>query len=340
MNELQTEWAILRAALRAHVDWLAETGVDALPACDDATLEERRARYRAVASESASGLGLVGAALASTGGASDAASGPDGSTEADPVPSVTVAPTERSPALALERSRPETQAHVDLTLRVDGPPELQRYALPVVQTDHPAPRQQAGASTTDFAVHASDLSALAEEVKGCERCELHRTRTQTVFARGTGSSGLCFIGEGPGVDEDAQGLPFVGAAGQLLDKMIAAMGLDRDEVYVCNIVKCRPPKNRKPERLEMQACSGFLARQLDFIAPKVIVALGGTAVEGLLGLSGIVRLRGQWRLYRGEIPVMPTFHPAYLLRQPEAKREVWNDLKLVLDHLGRPLPAR
>lgn len=179
---------------------------------------------------------------------------------------------------------------------------------------------------------------IADEVAACTACRLHEARTQTVFARGTGSSGLLFVGEGPGADEDAQGLPFVGAAGQLLDKMIAAMGMTRDEVYVCNIVKCRPPKNRKPEPDEMNACRGYVDRQIELIAPQVIVALGATAVQGLLGTTeGITRLRGRWKLYRG-IAVMPTFHPAYLLRTPSAKRQVWTDLQAVLHHMGRPLP--
>jgi uracil-DNA glycosylase family 4 len=185
------------------------------------------------------------------------------------------------------------------------------------------------------------LTVLEGEARACTACVLHRERTQAVFARGTGSSGLVFVGEGPGADEDAQGYPFVGAAGQLLDRMIAAMGLGRDDVYVCNIVKCRPPKNRKPEPEEMAACSPFLNEQLELLAPQVIVALGATAVQGLLGTSeGITRMRGKWKLYRGRIAVMPTFHPAYLLRTPGAKREVWQDLQEVLRHMGRAVPAR
>jgi DNA polymerase len=140
-----------------------------------------------------------------------------------------------------------------------------------------------------------------------------------------------FIGEGPGEEEDLQGLPFVGPAGQLLDRMIGAMKLERDAVYVCNIVKCRPPKNRKPELDEMQRCMPYLDQQIAVLEPKVIVALGATAVQGLLGTSeGITRLRGQWKLYRGRTPVMPTFHPAFLLRQPGSKREVWQDLQEVM----------
>ena len=192
---------------------------------------------------------------------------------------------------------------------------------------------------TDLPGVARKLTLLDEEVRACTRCALHQGRTQTVFSRGSGRSGICFVGEGPGADEDAQGYPFVGQAGQLLDRMIAAMGFDREDVYVCNIVKCRPPKNRKPELDEMSACVPYLHEQLTLIRPRVIIALGATAVQGLLGTSGgITRLRGDWKLYRGEIDVMPTFHPAYLLRQPSAKRQVWEDLQAVLGRLGLPIP--
>lgn len=188
---------------------------------------------------------------------------------------------------------------------------------------------------------ARSLDVLAAEVRACTRCGLCRQRKQAVFARGTGSSGICFVGEGPGADEDAQGLPFVGKAGQLLDRMIEAMGLGRDEVYVCNVVKCRPPDNRKPEPDEMAACLPYLNEQLELIAPRVIIALGATAVQGLLGTNeGIMRMRGKWKSYRGRIDVMPTFHPAYLLRTPAAKREVWEDLQEVLRRLGRSVPQR
>lgn len=184
------------------------------------------------------------------------------------------------------------------------------------------------------------LAALAEVVSQCTRCGLCKQRTQTVFARGTGSSGVCFVGEGPGADEDAQGLPFVGKAGQLLDRMILAMGFQRDEVYVCNVVKCRPPDNRKPEIDEMAACLPYLQEQLQLIRPQVIVALGATAVQGLLGTTeGITRLRGKWKRF-GEIDVMPTFHPAYLLRTPAAKREVWEDLQEVMRRMGQSTPRR
>ncbi|MCC6898930.1 MAG: uracil-DNA glycosylase [Polyangiaceae bacterium] len=203
---------------------------------------------------------------------------------------------------------------------------------PVVEPAERAPREPPEGG-------ARQLDVLRAEVTQCLGCGLHATRTQTVFARGTGSAGLFFVGEGPGVEEDAQGLPFVGAAGQLLDKMIEAMGFDRDEVYVANIVKCRPPNNRKPAPDEMATCLHFLERQLALVGPEVIVALGATAVQGLLGTTeGITRLRGKWKLYKGRIAVMPTFHPAYLLRTPSAKREVWADLQAVLRQMGRALP--
>ena len=221
--------------------------------------------------------------------------------------------------------------------------EPPRVAPPVRPAS--VPSTSLPAASIDPALAPADrqvrLSLLAEQVKGCTRCVLHEARTQTVFARGSGASGLCFIGEGPGADEDEQGFPFVGAAGQLLDKMIAAMGIERDDVYVCNIVKCRPPKNRTPEPEEMSACMPYLVEQLALVEPQVIVALGKTAMQGLFGTAeGITRTRGRWRLYQGRVAVMPTFHPAYLLRNPAAKREVWADLQLVLKQMGRTVPGK
>ena len=221
-----------------------------------------------------------------------------------------------------------------------------RHAPSEGRTTPEAPSPLAGVPKVDEplvepAERQRRLAVLAETVKGCTRCALAPGRTQTVFARGTGSSRLMFVGEGPGADEDAQGFPFVGKAGQLLDRMIAAMGFSRDEVYVANIVKCRPPNNRKPEPEEMAACIPYLAEQIELVAPEVMVALGATAVQGLFGTGeGIMRIRGRWRLYKGRIPVMPTFHPAYLLRTPAAKREVWDDLQAVLRQMGRVAPSR
>jgi len=218
-------------------------------------------------------------------------------------------------------------------------PAATPHAAPEAPPERPAPRPPPPPENLAPEERTHRLELLATEVSTCTACRLHSTRTQTVFARGKGSAGLAFVGEGPGADEDAQGYPFVGKAGQLLDRMIEAMGFDRDEVYVANIVKCRPPKNRKPEPDEMATCMPFLEQQLDLIKPEVIVALGATAVQGLLGTAeGITRLRGKWKLYRGRIAVMPTFHPAYLLRNPPAKRDVWNDLQAVLRQMGRAVP--
>jgi DNA polymerase len=187
-----------------------------------------------------------------------------------------------------------------------------------------------------------------EEVRGCTRCALCDGRTQTVFGQGSPAARLVFVGEGPGQEEDRQGLAFVGKAGQLLTRMIQAMGLSRDDVFICNVVKCRPPNNRTPTADEMLACSPFLWRQLRIIDPEVIVALGSPAAKTLLGTAeSIGRLRGRFHdCYLsgtpGEgpsVPLMPTYHPAYLLRSPEEKGKVWADLQVVMKQLGLPLPA-
>ncbi len=179
------------------------------------------------------------------------------------------------------------------------------------------------------------LEAIAAECAVCAMCGLCNGRKQAVPGQGYDPNpDIMFIGEAPGADEDEQGLAFVGRAGQLLTKMIAAMGYTRDEVFIANICKCRPPNNRTPTPEEMAACIPFLKRQIALIKPKYIVALGNTAILGLLGKTGIMRLHGVWQTFEG-IPLMPTFHPAYLLRAPAAKRDCWNDLKLVMAKLGK-----
>lgn len=183
----------------------------------------------------------------------------------------------------------------------------------------------------------TNLDAVAADIASCTQCALHQARTNTVPGEGSPHPEIMFVGEAPGADEDAQGRPFVGRAGQLLTKMIEAMGLARDEVFIANIAKCRPPDNRKPEPQEMALCIPYLKGQIALLKPRVIVCLGGTATEGLLGLTGITKQRGSWHSFEG-IDVMPTFHPSYLLRKPGAKREVWHDLQTVLKHIGRPIP--
>ena len=182
------------------------------------------------------------------------------------------------------------------------------------------------------------LEAVRSEIGECTRCKLHKGRTNIVFGVGNPEARLMFVGEAPGEDEDLQGYPFVGKAGQLLTKMIEAMGLRRDDVYICNTVKCRPPNNRNPEPDELLACEPFLKGQLGAVQPEVIVTLGKFAAQALLReQTPITRLRGQWREYEG-IPVMPTFHPAYLLRSPAEKGRVWEDLKQVMKRLDLPAP--
>jgi len=178
------------------------------------------------------------------------------------------------------------------------------------------------------------LLQIRDDLGECTRCKLHTTRHRIVFGDGSPQAQLVFVGEGPGADEDAQGLPFVGRAGKLLTQMIEAMGLQRRDVYICNVVKCRPPGNRQPEPDEVESCSPFLFRQLDSLKPKVIVCLGATAFQTLLQTNrSISHYRGQWLDFRG-YKMLPTYHPAYLLRNPPAKADVWKDLQKVMAELG------
>jgi uracil-DNA glycosylase family 4 len=188
----------------------------------------------------------------------------------------------------------------------------------------------AGDALPVSATGGTALSIVRSEIGECTRCKLHRLgRRRIVFGVGNPDAGLMFVGEAPGADEDLQGIPFVGRAGQLLTKIIEAIDLKREDVYIANVIKCRPPGNRNPEPDEVDTCEPFLFRQIDAIGPKVIVALGTFAARALLGtLEPISRLRGRTFEYRGAT-LVPTFHPAYLLRNPSSKREVWEDMKLV-----------
>jgi DNA polymerase len=183
------------------------------------------------------------------------------------------------------------------------------------------------------------MESIVSRVSGCTSCVLHESRTKTVPGQGSFNPEIMFVGEAPGADEDRQGKAFVGRAGQLLTKMIEAMGYTRDDVFIGNILKCRPPGNRKPLPGEMDTCLPYLREQIGILEPDVIIALGTTAVKGLFDVdTGITRMRGKWLTFEG-IDVMPTYHPAYLLRNPAAKREAWEDLKAVLRHLGREIPG-
>jgi DNA polymerase len=184
------------------------------------------------------------------------------------------------------------------------------------------------------------LLKIREDIGDCTRCKLHKGRNRIVFGDGSPNAELVFIGEGPGADEDQQGIPFVGRAGKLLTQMIEAMGLQRKDVYICNVVKCRPPENRAPEPDEVATCSPYLLRQIDVIKPKVIVCLGAVAAKTLLETTrGISQFRGQWLEWRG-YKLIATYHPAYLLRNPNAKGEVWKDLQKVMAELGLQPPKK
>src|SRR5580700_6797434 len=183
-------------------------------------------------------------------------------------------------------------------------------------------------------VENDTIERIREDLGECTRCRLHKRRNKIVFGAGNPRAELVFVGEGPGHDEDVQGLPFVGRAGKLLTQMIEAMGLRREDVYICNVVKCRPPENRLPEKDEITTCSPFLFRQIDVIRPKVICALGSCASQTLLQTTqGISRFRGEWFDFR-DSKLIATYHPAYLLRNPSAKSEVWKDLQKVMAVLG------
>jgi DNA polymerase len=248
------------------------------------------------------------------------------------------------------------QKHETKSQKPDQKPEPGKAAKPVVATP-PFPPPIAldlpgeKVSSSSAAALSSEAKAVAfadlrQRAMACVKCShLASSRKNVVFGVGDINAQLMFVGEAPGADEDIQGEPFVGKAGQLLTKIIETMGLRRDSVYIANILKCRPDTpgqasgNRKPTPEEMQTCIPFLHEQIDLIQPKVLVALGGTAVEGLLGKTvGIMKLRGNWQIYRG-IPLMPTYHPAYVLRNqaPIEKRRVWEDMMMVMEKLGMPV---
>ncbi|MFQ5329531.1 MAG: uracil-DNA glycosylase [Thermodesulfobacteriota bacterium] len=215
-----------------------------------------------------------------------------------------------------------TESHLPSTGRVIEP----------INADTPgtAPSSRAGRAS-------GSLKAIREELGECTRCRLSADRNRIVFGVGNPDADIVFVGEGPGRDEDLKGEPFVGRAGQLLTKIIEAMGLTRDDVYICNVVKCRPPNNRNPEPAEIAACRPFLEKQLDAIEPRFIVALGGHAAHTLLNTeTRISELRGHFHHYRANIRVMPTFHPAYLLRYASKKKETWEDMQQIMKELNLP----
>jgi DNA polymerase len=204
-------------------------------------------------------------------------------------------------------------------------------AIPVRKSISAPPEVGAAVAAVD---RVAALEMIRDEIGDCTRCALHKGRNKIVFADGDPNARLMFVGEGPGADEDAQGFPFVGRAGQLLNNMIAAMGLKREQVYIANVVKCRPPGNRTPEPDEANTCTPFLFRQIDVVRPQVLVALGATAATYLLGhRQPLAGLRGRVHAFRG-MQLIVTYHPAFLLRDPRQKKEAWADLQMAMKELG------
>ncbi|HEX8322425.1 MAG TPA: uracil-DNA glycosylase family protein [Tepidisphaeraceae bacterium] len=244
---------------------------------------------------------------------------------------------EPPPPVAMTSPAPDAQA--------SRPPQ-QTPALALFGTTADAPKssdEPFAGETMPTPQKIAALKLLDEtQVKGCPKCRLCETRTHTVFGEGSPDARLMFIGEGPGENEDLSGRPFVGKAGQLLEKMIGAMGLRREDVYICNVVKCRPPNNRQPAADETAACTPYLLEQVSIIRPQVIVTLGLPSTQYILRTkNSMSKLRGHWHSWRG-IDVLPTYHPAYVLRQytPQTREAVWSDLKLVLGRLNLPVPKR
>jgi uracil-DNA glycosylase family 4 len=239
-----------------------------------------------------------------------------------------------SPSVPLAITAPAPNPEMAAPKRAPAPPALRITpsisTSPAIKPVAPAP------SLFEIVDRVQDdsLDRTREDLGDCTRCRLHKGRTKIVFGVGNPKAELMFVGEGPGHDEDVQGEPFVGRAGKLLTQMIEAMGLRREDVYIANVVKCRPPDNRLPEKDEISVCSPFLMRQIDVIRPKVICCLGSCAAQTLLATTqGISHFRGEWFDFRGA-KLIPTYHPAYLLRNPAAKSDVWKDLQKVMAHLG------
>lgn len=247
------------------------------------------------------------------------------------------APLEYGELLASFRSIADYHREMGLDeLLIAAGDELPKPPTREVVKSSPPANKGAVSTRANLEGAREELESLRKSLMDCTRCPLHEKRNHVVFGAGDHRARLVFVGEGPGAEEDRQGVPFVGAAGQLLDKIIQAIGIGREDVYICNVVKCRPPRNRTPLPDERATCGVFLERQLELINPEVIVALGATAANHLLETeTSMSRLRGRFHS-RGSAVVMPTYHPAYLLRTPTAKRAVWEDMKQVRDRLGLP----
>jgi uracil-DNA glycosylase len=246
---------------------------------------------------------------------------------------ITVAPA------AAEAPEPASLSSPSMT-SIPTAPQESTIPRRTLVSDQPVPPLVSFGPVLPAAQRPAALAAVRDLIGECQRCQLAQSRNKIVFADGDPNAQILFVGEGPGADEDAQGLPFVGRAGQLLNNMIAAMGLKREQVYIANIVKCRPPQNRKPEPDEANTCLPFLERQIEIVRPRVLVALGATAATYLLGMRGsIASMRGRIHDYRG-IQTVVTYHPAFLLRDPTQKKEAWKDLQMAMSALGIKAPSR
>jgi DNA polymerase len=266
---------------------------------------------------------------------------PDSAMLAAAVTDVEVEPPQSAspPPTEAPHAAPVTQTVASLSPAI---PVLEESTIPrrTLVSNQPVPPLISFGPVLPAEQHSDALAAIRDLIGDCQRCRLSEGRNKIVFADGDANAQLMFVGEGPGADEDAQGLPFVGRAGQLLNNMITAMGLKREQVYIANIVKCRPPQNRKPEPDEANTCTPFLERQIEVVRPRVLVALGATAATYLLGMRGSIgSMRGRIHDYRG-IQTVVTYHPAYLLRDPSQKKETWKDLQMAMAALGIKAPSR
>jgi DNA polymerase len=263
---------------------------------------------------------------------------PQAAATSSPVREESTELTELKAQMAKSKAAPSIPAgsYVGFPLNPDLVP--QPKAAPAIKFDVMSIGRDASLFTELEKVKGDTLERIRADIGDCTRCRLCEERNKIVFGSGSSKADLVFVGEGPGRDEDLQGLPFVGRAGKLLTQMIEAMGLTRDKVYIANVVKCRPPQNRPPEKDEVATCIPFLLRQLEVIHPKVIVCLGNIAAQNLLGtMKSISHFRGHWFDFRG-MQLLATYHPAYLLRNPAAKGDVWKDLQKVMAVLGLKLP--
>lgn len=296
--------------LRAYVEYLRDLGVYDLYRRGEPVFDEAEAEPRMAAE-------LMGAPVPEQTTVAPV----QAPAQAAPLPSTVPRPAEPIPA-------------TPLTFTASSEPEIPK----LISFNDLAPLPEVRLAPAD---KPAALEAIRQDIGDCTRCPLaYAGRHKIVFADGDVNARLMFVGEGPGADEDAQGLPFVGKAGQLLNNMIGAMGLKREQVYIANIVKCRPPANRVPEPVEANTCSQFLLRQIDVVQPQIIVALGATAATYLLGAKqSLAGLRGRWHSCRGAKLVV-TYHPAFLLRDPRQKGEAWKDLQMVMKEMGLKAPAR